>query len=117
MDKAPFYIEKRYFKCEKCAYGVQVYGESYFDYGCWNYLATFLCKECRILFESYLTRAEEWDTGGDFIYKLADEAICLKCGKANSVIWNKDQGRCPKCDSKINYTVNGKIKVHGDWLQ
>jgi DNA-directed RNA polymerase subunit RPC12/RpoP len=112
MDKVPTTIENRYFKCENCGYGVQVYGESYFDFGCQNRMATFLCKECRILFESYLTIIEEWDTDGDFLYNLADETICLRCGKANTVIWNKGTGTCPKCDSTMSYTVDGKIKVH-----
>jgi len=54
---------------------------------------------------------KEWDTQGDFIYNITDETLCLSCGKANSVLWNKEQGRCPKCDSMMNYNVNGKFKV------
>jgi hypothetical protein len=112
MEKKPDTIEKRYFKCENCDYVVQVYGESYFDSGCYNYIGTFLCKGCRILFESYLTKVKEWDTPRDFIYDLDDETMCLRCGKVNFVVWNKDTGRCPKCDSKMSYVVDGKIRVH-----
>lgn len=112
MVKAPATIEKRHFTCEKCNYSVQVHGESYFDSGFQNYIGTFLCKDCKILFESYLTKIQEWDTQGDFIYELADETTCLRCGKVNSVVWNKDHGKCPKCDSVMRLSVDGKIKVH-----
>lgn len=116
MDKVPATIENRYFKCEKCNYIVQVYGESYFDSGCQNHIGTFLCNECKILFETYLTKIEEWDTQGDFVYDLADETMCLRCGRVNSIVWNKDQGRCPKCDSMMSSSVDGKIKISTNGL-
>lgn len=112
MIQTPLKIDKRYFSCEKCNYTVQVYGESYFDSGCQNYIGTFLCKDCNVLFESYLTKIKEWDTQGDFVYDLADETMCLRCGKVNAIVWNKGQGRCPKCNSIMSFSVDGKIKFH-----
>jgi len=50
----------------------------YFDHGCQNYFATFLCKECQILFESLLTKVEDWDTGGNFVYNLDYDTVAVK---------------------------------------
>lgn len=107
----PETIEKRLFTCENCGYSVQVYGESYFDHGCQNYIGTFLCKKCQILFEFCLTKIQEWDTPGDFVYNLADETMCLRCGESNSVIWNKDIDGCPKCNVIMASQVDGDIKL------
>jgi transcription elongation factor Elf1 len=51
MQDHPKIIEKRHFTCKKCGYKVQVHGEMYFDYGYDNFIATFSCKRCNILFE------------------------------------------------------------------
>lgn len=107
----PYSIEKRTFTCKGCGYSAHVYGESYFDHGCQNYIGTFLCKKCKILYEFYLTKIQEWDTSGDFVYNLADETTCLECGKVNSIIWNKDIDRCPKCAGIMTYQVTGNIKL------
>lgn len=111
MVKAPVTIEKRYFKCEKCGYGVQVYGESYFDYSSWNYLGTYSCKDCDILFESFITKIEDWQTEGDFKYGLEDDVICWWCGNSRIRIWNLNTGRCPKCSDQMTFQVVGQIKV------
>lgn len=63
-------MKKRFFKFEICNYTVHVYGESYLGSGFQNYIGIFLCKECKILFESYLTKIKEWDAQGYFIYDL-----------------------------------------------
>lgn len=107
----PKTIEKRLFTCNNCGYSVQVYGESYFDLGCQNYVATFQCNDCHILFEGLLTRIEEWDTGVDFIYDLNNEINCFSCGGSKTVLWNKDIGSCPKCNEIIPYKINGKITL------
>lgn len=112
MEEHPAFIEKRHFTCTKCGYNVQVYGEMYFDYGCYNYIGTFSCKECQILFEGMLTKIEEWDTPGDFIYDLDDDNLCLNCGTSKNIIWNKESGKCPKCSGDMSYQTTGEIKVH-----
>jgi DNA-directed RNA polymerase subunit RPC12/RpoP len=112
MIDHPKSIDRRIYTCKNCSYQAQVYGESYFDHGSQNYIGTYLCKDCKVLFESYLTKIKEWDTEGDFVYDLADETMCLRCGRVNSIGWNKDQGRCPKCDSVISFSVNGKININ-----
>lgn len=111
MNEHPKVIEKRIFTCNSCGYNTQVYGEMYFDYGCYNFITTFSCKECQILFEGMLTQIEAWDTKGDFTYNLDDDNLCLKCGKSKNVIWNKESGKCPKCSSDMIYIIDGEIKV------
>lgn len=112
MKDHPKTIEKRHFSCRSCGYNSQVYGEMYFDFGCYNYIATFSCNHCHILFEGLISKIEEWDTKDDFIYDLEDETICLICGKSHIAIWNKESGRCPKCSNEMIYKVEGAIKVH-----
>lgn len=112
MEEHPNSIEKRHFTCIKCGYNVQVHGEMYFDYGCYNYIATFSCNQCQILFEGMLTKIDEWDTPGDFIYDLDDDNLCLNCGTSKNVIWNKQSGKCPKCSGDMVYSIDGEIKVH-----
>ena len=112
MINHPKTIERRYFTCNSCGYKTQVYGEMYFDYGCYNYVATFSCNQCQILFEGMLTKIEEWDTPDDFIYNLDDDNMCLNCGTSKNTVWNKESGKCPKCSGGMTCNVNGNIKVH-----
>jgi hypothetical protein len=56
-------IEKRNFKCNSCDYTSQVFGEMYFDKGCQHYMATFQCFNCKILFESIITK-RVWQKSG-----------------------------------------------------
>jgi len=90
----PKTIEKRLFTCNNCGYSAQVNGESYFDYGSQNYIGTFLCKDCEVLFESYLTKIKEWDLLLPFlqtkgllflvcflILKYGDDVIPVNIGK------------------------------------
>jgi hypothetical protein len=106
----PNTIEKRVFICSECNYTVQVYGEQYFDFGCRNYIITFLCLECKILFEGIISEMKCWQP--PFInYDLADEVICLWCGRDNNRVWNKETGVCPKCGGEMNCTIDGVIKV------
>lgn len=110
MDK-PEIIEKRVFSCPSCGYSAQVHGESYFDYGCYNFMATFRCRECKILFEGVISKMKCW-VPPQVEYDLADEIICLYCGTEKNNVWNKETGVCPGCGSKMTYTVEGEIKVH-----
>jgi len=50
------YDGKKIFQMRKKNCTVRVYGESYFDSGYQKYIGTFLCKECKSLFESYLIK-------------------------------------------------------------
>lgn len=52
----PTFIDKRVFTCKDCGYSVQVHGESYFDFGCYNYIGTMECLECRTLYETVITK-------------------------------------------------------------
>lgn len=107
----PRIIEKRLFSCATCGYSAQVLGESYFDYGCHNYVATFNCRKCKVLFESVITKMECWEPP-NVTHNLADEIICLNCGTDKNNVWNMETGVCPKCNGKMNYTIEGEIKVH-----
>ncbi len=113
MQDYPTIIERRTFTCKSCGYNAQVLGEMYFDYGCYNYLATFSCDECKTLFESQICQVEDWYTENDFIYGLNDDIICLNCSSKRTRIWKKSISRCPKCSGEMDYKVNGYIKVHG----
>lgn len=108
----PNIIEKRNYICKTCGYNSQVYGEMYYDYGCFNYVATFSCHQCQILFEGMLTKVKEWKTPSDLIYNLDDDNMCLKCGTFKNDIWNKESGKCPKCSGEMVYHTIGYIKVH-----
>jgi hypothetical protein len=109
MDK-PKIIEKRFFTCLKCGYRVQVFGEQYFDYGCRNYMATFSCRECKILFENVISKMECWEPL-IVTHNLADEIVCLGCGTDKNNVWNKESGLCPKCEGEMGYEEGGIIKV------
>ena len=115
-------IDKRIFTCEGCGYSAQVYGESYFDFGCYNYIATLACKKCKELFEMLITKMI-WDGPDEFSlesikkttldFDLIDreEMICLRCGTTENHIWNYNENVCPRCKGKMKYEVTGKIKV------
>lgn len=110
----PHIIEKRIFTCSRCGYAAQVHGEAYFDFGCYNYIATFKCRDCKVLFESVISKMECWEPP-EVTYNLADEEdiLCLKCGTQKNYVWNKDtNGSCPKCKGHMVYEVTGQIKVH-----
>jgi hypothetical protein len=125
----PESIEKRLFKCKSCGYEVQVYGETYFDYGCYNYIATFSCNNCKILFEGIISQqkfvfADTNEKIKGFSPEILKEDIritfdlcekesigCLYCGKSDYKVWNKETGVCPKCNGEMIYKVLGKISV------
>lgn len=101
-------IEKRTFTCLFCGYSAQVYGEMYFDYGCREFMSTFRCRECRILFENIITKME-CRMPYHVEYDLADEIICLYCGTDKNNVWNKATGVCPKCEGKMTFSGEGNI--------
>ena len=107
----PNTIEKRIFTCEACGYSVQVYGETYFDSGCHNYMATFQCTQCKSLFESLISKLCYNEAYDDVYFELEDDFCCLSCGDQNANVWNKDTGKCPKCNEDMQYKVEGIIKV------
>lgn len=129
MKDQPNTIKNRHFTCNKCGYEVQVHGEMYFDYGCHNFIATFCCKKCKILFESIISQ-RKWLKNGkpntenkisletlrenyQLTFDLAEieDIMCLNCGTSNYSIWNKNSGVCFKRDGKMTYSVDGEIKV------
>ena len=110
MKKYPDTIEKRTFTCTSCGYSAQVYGEQYFDHGCMNYVITFRCMECKIIFEYLVTEVKRY-TLPEFTYDLADDTVCLWCGSSNIRVWSRDKDSCPKCGWKMDYTVDGEIFV------
>lgn len=104
-------IEKRVFICKDCKYSVQVFGETYFDSGCHNYIATFKCPKCYILFEGLISKLAENEELNEVYFELDDDFSCLRCGDQNSNVWNKNTGNCPKCNGNMTYKVEGVIKV------
>ena len=85
MNKDPVKIDKRTFHCSECNYNVQVYGERYFDYGCRNYMDTYVCLNCKRLFEGVSTELQDFSTeiGKPFIDHIDLNSIqCLFCGCA-----------------------------------
>ena len=129
MKDHPKIIEKRHYTCTKCGYKVQVYGEMYFDYGCHNFIATFSCKRCNILFEGIISQ-RKWLRNGkpdnvneislkslreniQLTFDLAkrEDIMCLNCGTIDNNVWNKNSGACPKCGGEMIYSVDWKIKV------
>jgi len=109
----PKVIDRRFFKCPQCGYISQVYGEQYFDYGTYNYIITFVCLDCKELFEGVVSKMECWEYP-TVTRDLADEIICLRCGSTNNRAWSKETGSCPKCNGNLNYSVDGNIKVAHD---
>ena len=130
MKDHPNSIENRQFTCNKCSYKVQVHGEMYFDYGCHNFIATFCCKKCNILFEGIISQ-RTWlkngkpDVADEILLKTLrgniqltfdlaeiENIICLNCGTTENNVWNKNTGVCPKCGGEMTYSVNGEIRVN-----
>lgn len=109
----PKIIERRVFKCSECGYTTQVYGEQYFDFGTYNYIITFICIECKILFEGIISKMECWEYPR-ITRNLADKVICLSCGKENNRVWSRETGLCPKCNGVMNFLIDGVIKVAHD---
>jgi hypothetical protein len=103
-------IDKRTFTCKECGYSAQVYGEQYLDFGCRNYIITFQCLECKILFEGIITK-RKYQESLVVTHDLAEEVICLWCGKDKNRVWSRETGLCPKCNGEMNCSVNGQIKV------
>lgn len=62
MKKGPGKIDRRTFYCSECNYNVQVYGERYFDHGCMNFMETFVCLDCKRLFEGITTKLQDYGT-------------------------------------------------------
>lgn len=110
MDR-PDRIEKRLFLCNECGYSVQVYGETYFDSGCHNYMATFECPECKVLFESLISQINMNEETFEAHHDLADAIECLRCGNDTAKGWNVATGKCPKCGGTMKYEVTGTIRI------
>jgi hypothetical protein len=71
-----------------------------------------------VIFESVISKIESWERSV-VEYNLADEEdiLCLKCGTGKNNIRNKERDLCPKCNIKMNYKVDGEIKLrHKDDL-
>lgn len=130
MKNHPNTIENRHFTCNKCGYKVQVHGEMYFDYGCHNFMTTFCCKKCNILFEGIISQ-RTWLRNGkpDVVDEISlktvkdnihltfdlvekEDIICLNCGTTDNDVWNKDTGVCPRCGGEMTYSVDGEIRVN-----
>ncbi|GET20678.1 hypothetical protein JCM18694_09240 [Prolixibacter denitrificans] len=118
---------KRVFHCDHCGYEAQVAGERYLDKGCNNYMETFVCPDCQILYESIVTEItlhktlplffEMKEVFPDFNLDLpkeieGDQSIepalyadhderpeskCLRCGNTQGIKWTKENPICPKC--------------------
>lgn len=111
MNLRPDTIEKRTFTCTSCGYSGQVYGEQYFDFGTHNYVITFTCIKCKILFEGIISQMECWEMPV-VTWNLTDMVTCLWCGTDKNKAWSQETGLCPKCKGKMNYTVAGIIKTN-----
>jgi hypothetical protein len=107
----PESIEKRIFSCKSCKYSAQVYGDTYFDSGCHNYMSTFECPECKVLFEGLITQIILEKMDSNAYHDLADDFECLQCGNKKAKVWNRKTGKCPKCGGEMEYEVLGTIRV------
>ncbi len=107
----PDRIEKREYKCKSCEYTAQVYGDTYFDSGCHNYMATFECPDCKVLFEGLISQIDMDEVKFEATHGLADDFECLNCGGTNSTVWNKEDRACPKCSGKMEIAVIEQIKL------
>jgi len=129
MKKGPSKIDKRTFHCSECNYNVQVYGERYFDHECLNFMETFVCLECKRLFEGINTKLHDFGTnpandekGGpkhlslrEFKFNIdhidVDSIQCLFCSSYNNIKWDPTIGLCPKCGSSMTFETQGEIRV------
>jgi len=129
MNKGPVKIDKRTFHCSECNYNVQVYGERYFDYGCYNYIDTYVCLNCKRLFEGVSTELHDFGTnsvndekGGPKHFSMREiksnigyidvnSIQCLFCGSYNNIKWDITIGLCPSCRSTMTFEVQGEISL------
>ncbi len=110
MDR-PDRIEKRLYSCKTCDYSAQIYGGTYFDSGCQNYMATFESPECKILFESLISQIHFDEVKLEGSHGLADEFECLRCGNKNAKVWSKATGKCPECNGEMSCNITGSIRI------
>lgn len=111
IENRPDSIDKRIFTCKECNYSAQVFGETYFDSGCHNYMSTFECPECKVLSEGLITQIILEKMDSDAYHDLADDFECLRCGNNKAKVWNKANGNCPKCGGAMEDNVVGQIKL------
>lgn len=110
----PTTIEKRQFTCTSCGYSAQVYGDMYWDHGCHNFMATFMCRNCKVLFENLISKIKAHEIKFEAYHDLADDFTCLQCGSQSSKVWNKEIDKCPKCKKEMKYEVIGTLKLRWD---
>jgi hypothetical protein len=55
--------------------------------------------------------------GIEILYK-ENEPLCMLCGKNDTIVWNSEMCKCPKCNGKMDLTrlelnINsvGKVKI------
>ncbi len=84
----------------------------YYDYGCHQYMATFECKQCKILFEDLITKIIDFDKNDEIIHDLCDVPTCLRCETKKNKIWNKNTGKCPKCGGDMKFNVESDIFLY-----
>jgi DNA-directed RNA polymerase subunit RPC12/RpoP len=129
MKKGPDKIDKRTFHCSECNYNVQVYSERYFDHGCMNFMETFICLDCKRLFEGITTELHDFGTISENEEKIERKHLslrefkfnvghidvksiqCLFCGSYNNIKWDPTIAQCPKCGSSMTFETQGEIRV------
>ncbi|HDZ41133.1 MAG TPA: hypothetical protein ENH59_05590 [Bacteroidetes bacterium] len=111
INEHPTHIEKRKFICKNCDLEATVYGEMYYDHGCHNYIATFTCSQCNNLFEHLISEMRWPDLKSPIEYDLIKDIVCMNCGSEKVIVWNKNEDKCPKCNSDIAYEIVGTIQL------
>ena len=77
------------YKCKKCGWSIKT-SPLEKDYTMMGGFATFVCKECKEVFDCDFYNGHENDI----------DTKCPKCGSEDTISW-KPNNKCPKCGGKM----------------
>jgi len=97
-----FVNEFKTYKCNTCGYSADVYGEPVESLS-GGILDTHVCLNCMHIIEVEIAAFDGFETvDGETItnYKEATP-VCLLCDKSDTIKWDKEICKCPKCNGKM----------------
>jgi hypothetical protein len=105
--------EYKTYKCSNCSYSEDVSGEKRRTIE--GIYETHVCLNCKCVIEVCL--GESFFIDSEIFFKES-EPLCMLCGKNDTIVWNSEMCKCPKCNGKMDLTrleLNidsvGKVKI------
>lgn len=89
------------YTCATCSYSADVFGSKIWSFE--GIYETHVCLNCMILIEVCIG----WDTV-DFETEIpmliSETPTCLSCNKQDTIPWDSNLCKCPKCNSTMHIT-------------